>query len=706
VVIDPQRVIAVFMAAVELADESEREALLDRECGEDRAFRKQVNALLHPDETVSTATPEPRNLRPPVSGKDPAVLNQECQLTWNPGPEEKSGSDKSIKLDFLEPTNKPGYLGRLGHYDVIDVIGRGGFGVVLKALDDKLQRIVAIKVLPLEWALGSNAHKRFMREARAAGAIRHDNVVQVYAVEEKPVFSLVMEYIPGGSLLQRIERDGPFSLEDTLKIGSQLARGLAAAHDAGLIHRDIKPANILVENGPDLKVKITDFGLARGTKDTSLTQTGWILGTPMFMAPEQAYGYMVDHRADLFSLGSVLYTLLSGKPPFPDGTADQVMRSVTREMPTPLEELVPDAPHWFCEIIAKLHAKEPEDRIQSAREVVELMENCQAPPTNAPTPIPDQKTESIETRSEFKWWKRAAIVAAPTVLMLAVMWLSGFFKTAESDATHNPIGVSAESENKALETPHNRYTNPLKMEFALIPKGKAWLGGGAGNPGEKEIDVSVDFYMGVYEVTREEWENVMGTGKNASQFSRKGKQEAAIRTISDADLKRFPIDSISWNDCQEFVTKVNQAIVEEGWVYRLPTSMEWEYACRGGPMANRDESSFDYYLDEPTNTLPPGKANLDSSGLKRPSKVGSYPPNKLGLHDMHGNVFEYCTDIVEKENETLRLLTGGAWIDSARLCSAEHRGLGNPEAAYTGGGLRLVRVPTTGVPISVKVVER
>ncbi|HEV3384910.1 MAG TPA: SUMF1/EgtB/PvdO family nonheme iron enzyme, partial [Gemmata sp.] len=374
--------------------------------------------------------------------------------------------------------------------------------------------------------------------------------------------------------------------------------------------------------------------------------------------------------------------------------------------PTPLDQLVPDAPHWFCEIIAKLHAKEPEDRIQSAREIVELLENCKSPPSNAPLLIPDNKTEPIEIRSEFKWRKRAAIVAAPTVLMLAVMWLSGFFKTAESDATHNPIGITAESENKALETPNNRYINPLKMEFVLIPKGKAWLGGGAGNPGEKEIDVPVDFYMGVYEVTREEWENVMGAGKNASQFSRKGKQEAAVRTISDADLKRFPIDSISWNDCQQFVIKVNQALAEEGWVYRLPTSMEWEYACRGGPMANRDESTFDYYLDEPTNTLPPGKANFDSSGLKRPCKVGSFPPNKLGLHDMHGNVFEYCIDVVERDNNTLRLLAGGAWIDSANLCTAEHRGLGDPNGAYTGGGLRLVRVPTKGVPVSVKVVER
>jgi serine/threonine protein kinase len=712
VVTDPQRVVAVFLAAVEVADESEREALLDRECGEDRAFRKQVYALLRPDKSISATTPEPRVLTAPDAGNNPVGSNRDFLLSLNSRPEEKANRDEAIKLDFLEPTDKPGYLGRLCHYDILDVIGRGGFGFVLKALDDKLQRIVAIKVLPLEMAIGSNAHKRFLREARAAGAIRHENVVQVYAVEEKPVFFLVMEFIPGGSLQQRLDNSGPFSLEDTIRIGTQLARGLAAAHDAGLVHRDIKPANILLESGPDLRVKITDFGLARGNKDISLTQTGWVLGTPMFMAPEQAFGYVVDHRADLFSFGSVLYTMLSGKTPFPDGTADKVLRSVTRDMPTPLEEVAPDAPQWLCDIVAKLHAKEPEDRFQSAGEVVQLLENRKGPmPHTVPSMAPDQKTERIEIqprplRAQSKWRKHTVVIASLGILSLAVLCISGVFNAAEPAAKQSGDKSAAASENNTLEVPNNKFTNSLQMEFALIPKGKSWLGGRGGSPGEKEIDVAADFYMGVYEVTREEWEKVMGDGKNASQFSRAGKQEAMVRKISDADLRRFPIDSVSWNDCQQFVSKVNQAMQEDGWVYRMPTSVEWEYACRGGPMASRDESRFDFYLDEPTNTLPPGKANFDSSGLKRPCKVGSYPPNKLGLHDMHGNVFEYCSDIVKEKNESLRFLAGGAWIDNAGLCGAEHRGIGDTRSAYTGGGLRLVRVPATGVQISVKDLKK
>lgn len=705
---NPQRVVAVFLAAVEVADEKEREALLDRECGEDRAFRKQVYALLNPDKSVSTTTPEPKALI--TNGQiGPDEIKQAIFPTLNARVGGKAGQEQNqeLNLDFLEPSNKPGFVGRLSHYDILDVIGRGGFGFVLKALDNKLQRIVAIKVLPIEMAILSNAHKRFIREARAAGAIRHENVVQVYAVEEKPVFFLVMEYIPGGSLQQKLEQSGLFGLEETLRIGSQLARGLAAAHDSGLVHRDIKPANILLESGTESRVKITDFGLARGVNDHSLTQTGWILGTPMFMAPEQAYGYMVDHRADLFSLGSVLYTMISGKPPFPDGTADKVLRSVTRDEPVPLQDLVPGAPRWLCDIIAKLHAKEPDDRFQSAREVAELLEKRTGPVmAEAATIFINKGLHEDQSQTTANWRKYATAFAALVIFGTMVIWATGLIGSSEQSGSNSTTEAAASIEDKAAEAANNRFINSLKMEFALIPKGKSWLEGGGGNPGEKEIDVSVDFYMGVYEVTREEWEKVLGAGKNSSQFSRNGGQEVAVRKISEADLKRFPIDSVSWNDCQQFVAKLNQLIEEPGWVYRLPTSDEWEYACRGGPMSSRDESRFDFYLDDPTNTLPPGQANFDASGLKRPCKVGSYPPNKIGLHDMHGNVFEYCNNIIVEERRSLRYLAGGGWIDRPGICTAGHRGLGDPHSDYIGGGLRLARVPTTGVPIAVKMMQK
>ncbi len=181
---------------------------------------------------------------------------------------------------FLGPATRPAALGRLGHYEVLEVLGRGGFGIVLRAFDDVLQRVVAIKVLAPELAATSPARKRFLRKARAAAQVRHENVVQIYNVEEQPLPYLVMEFIPGETLQQRLDRTGPFDAAEVAAIGRQLAEGLAAAHAAGLIHRDVKPANVLVEDGARLRVKLTDFGLARAADDASLTQSGVVAGTP------------------------------------------------------------------------------------------------------------------------------------------------------------------------------------------------------------------------------------------------------------------------------------------------------------------------------------------------------------------------------------------------------------------------------------------
>src|SRR5262249_22970989 len=148
------------------------------------------------------------------------------------------------------------------------------------------------------------------------------------------------------------------------------------AHGMGLIHRDIKPANILIEAGPHPGVKITDFGLARAADDASMTQSGTVAGTPMYMAPEQAHGDPLDHRADLFSLGSVLYTICSGRPPFRASGTLAVLKRVAEDTARPIREIIPETPQWLCDIISKLQAKKPEDRFQSAREVADLLGRC------------------------------------------------------------------------------------------------------------------------------------------------------------------------------------------------------------------------------------------------------------------------------------------------------------------------------------------
>ncbi|HEY2785414.1 MAG TPA: serine/threonine-protein kinase, partial [Fimbriiglobus sp.] len=286
----------------------------------------------------------------------------------------KPSRAEEIKLDFLRPPKAPGRLGMLGHFEVIRVIGRGGMGVVLHAFDDDLQREVAVKLLDPQLAGNETARTRFCREARSAAAVTHENIVAVHQVDEDDVSGLpylVMQLVTGESLEARLAR-GPLSMAESVRIGAQAAAGLAAAHAAGLIHRDIKPGNILIEAGTD-KARLTDFGLARATEDLKLTRTGFVAGTPLYMAPEQARGDEVDHRADLFALGSVLYETVAGKPPFDGKTPLQVLRRIADDRHEPLHKVNPEVPDWFADLIDGLLAKDVNKRIQTAAEVSETL---------------------------------------------------------------------------------------------------------------------------------------------------------------------------------------------------------------------------------------------------------------------------------------------------------------------------------------------
>jgi serine/threonine protein kinase/Leucine-rich repeat (LRR) protein len=378
----PSRVEEVFFAALEKQTAEERAAYLDQACGADSALRFQVERLLvalpqamgflaqpavDRDEIDARHAAE-QTTRGPDAGPPDPTPQTELLTTLDP----ERGEDVENALKFLEPSNRPGSLGRLAHYEVLEVLVNGGFGTVVKAFDEKLHRFVAIKLMSPLLAATSASRKRFVREARSAAAVRHANVIAIYAVEDQPIPYLVMDYIAGRTLQQKLEMTGPLDLPDVLRIGQETAAGLAAAHEMGLIHRDIKPGNILLEEGVE-HVKITDFGLARAADDASLTQSGFIAGTPLYMAPEQALGEKIDQRADLFSLGSVLYAMCSGRPPFRAANTIAVLKRVVEDTPRPIREIIPEVPGWLCELISQLHAKNPADRITSARDVSDLL---------------------------------------------------------------------------------------------------------------------------------------------------------------------------------------------------------------------------------------------------------------------------------------------------------------------------------------------
>ncbi|WP_157369182.1 protein kinase domain-containing protein, partial [Zavarzinella formosa] len=360
----------VFTEALEIADPALREEYLARVCAGNIPLRQKIEALLASHEQSGEFLDVPA-LR--------QMAKDDNTETMNNGEPKNDGDE--IDLSFLVPSARPGSLGRLQHYEIEAVLGSGGCGIVLKAFDEKLHRVVAIKVMLPGLALTSPARKRFIREARASAAIRHDNVVNIHAIDDGPIPFLVMEFIDGQTLQQRINGMGPLEIEEILRLGRQITQGLSAAHALGLIHRDIKPANIMIEASG--RVKITDFGLARAADDASVTQSGAIAGTPLYMSPEQTQGQPLDARSDLFSLGSVLYVMACGRPPFRAGNTMAVMKRVAEEMPRPIREIIPEVPQWLVDVIAKLHAKEPEKRYASAAEVSKALATGEQDPNQA-----------------------------------------------------------------------------------------------------------------------------------------------------------------------------------------------------------------------------------------------------------------------------------------------------------------------------------
>lgn len=298
------------------------------------------------------------------------VVERELATTFVPNVQRDLSK---LKLDFLGPPSDPAYLGRLDHFDIARIIGRGGMGIVLEGFDSHLRRSVAIKVLDPQLQENDVARQRFCREARAAASIAHEHVVAMHHVAKSDgdgVPYLVMQLIQGESLEARLAKEGRLPVKDVLRIGMQTAAGLAAAHAQNLVHRDIKPGNILLE-APGGRVKLTDFGLARMAEDIKLTQTGFVAGTPMYMAPEQALGEQTDERADFFSLGAVLYEMATGQPPFAAPTVLGVLKKIADERPTPIRQLCPEFPETAAVLIEQMLAKRPVDRPVSAAALAE-----------------------------------------------------------------------------------------------------------------------------------------------------------------------------------------------------------------------------------------------------------------------------------------------------------------------------------------------
>jgi serine/threonine protein kinase/formylglycine-generating enzyme required for sulfatase activity len=662
-------------------------------------------------------------LRKPAPAEAPAgevgpLVRRLCQL---PGlllvslstvtPAGKGDSPTSTAAEqraCLAPAQAADEIGRLGPYRVLKVLGAGGMGVVFQAEDPGLKRLVAVKALLPALAAKDQARQRFLREARAVAALKHPNIVTVYRVEQEgDVPYLVMELLEGETLEERLKREGQLPLTEAVRIARETAEGLTAAHARGLIHRDIKPANLWLERkdeGGRMKdekprsstsgssfllppssfptVKILDFGLARPTEDgIRLTQSGLILGTLAYMAPEQARCETLDSRCDLFSLGCVLYRCCTGKLPFARSHPLGLLAALMLEEAAPPAQQNPAVPAELNTLILQLLAKEPARRPASAQRVVQTLQLIERSLSREPgivedrgSRIEDRKPAPRPPRSAIRvprWL--AAAMGALTALVAGGAYLALLASRPPAGETHRerppvvavnpsppvgsakdvpvkalapPLAVVPFSAEKAIESQRRWATylgqevveeNSLSMKLALIPPGEFEM-----TP-DYRVQISKPFRLGVHEVMVDQFRRFADDAsyRTDAEKSPEGgygpkperRREYTWRHPFVAPQGDHPVAQLSWNDATQFCEWLSR---QEKKHYRLPTEAEWEWACRAG------STSTYYFGDDPKQLGDHAWFKGNSGGRSHP--VGQKLPNPWGLYDMYGNVAEYCAD--------------------------------------------------------------
>ncbi len=671
----------IFSLAMQISDAEERAEYVRQACGGNVELAQQVSALLKATQEVGSF------LQSPARMSEHAREAQSSTVQWSPGP-------SRAKFPFLAAPIAADDMGSLGPYRILNCVGRGGMGIVFRGFDPKLRRVVAVKVLAPEIAVDPLARRRFEREARSAAAVSHPHVVVIHAVDEShnPPY-LVMEFIQGKNLADKLAAQGMLSVKEILRIGSQMADGLAAAHRQGLVHRDIKPANVLLENGVE-RAKLTDFGLAKTVDDVSITRTGDLSGTPQFMSPEQASGGPVDRRTDLFSLGAVLYAMCTGRPPFRADNPLTLLKRICEDVPRPIQQVNPDVPGWLCAIVDRLLAKSPEDRFQTAAEVAVLLQQHLAMVQQGPNIV----RPTVEIDASAAWnWRRTILAFGLLAGIGVVSWLALYdtqpnspsLKVKISDSPAPALGnapptpgetgldalprvEAARSEQARLDSAgrneppdsfngkkagERRTLSDLKIAFRWCPPGRFMMGspksevGNSADENQVEVTLPRGFWIQETEVTQSEWATLM--------------ESMPARDMNRGQGDRYPIYYVSLEDAMKFCRELTHQEQNTGrllasWECRLPTEAEWEYACRAGTTTatafgdKLSSNQANFNGDWPHNGAAKGP------NLQKAVQVGSYRPNAWGIHDMHGNVKEFTTSSGR--------VRGGSWYDSGRNC--------------------------------------
>jgi len=652
-----------------------------------------------------------------------------------------------------------------GKYFLSLFLDKGAMGSVYRAKRIHIGDEVAIKVLHRKWVIDEAMLERFRREARAAAQLRHPNIVSIIDLSEArgadaPAY-IVMELIEGESLRKLLRRERRFGPERAVSLMRDICAGVGAAHRKGIFHRDLKPDNVIViapdEDREHETVKVVDFGIAK-LRDAAgvrtLTETGMVVGTPLYMSPEQCRGEALDARADVYSLGSMVYEMLAGTPPFAAETPTGLIARHLFDTVPPLPESSGATPALAAVVMRSL-AKDRDERQRDATELArELRAALQTPAAILPaqfvtlqTKSTPQATESLDQQRlteelrgrshevapvltipmqaappaafQFENYRapRASkarrvpfVIGALLVLLLiggAIVWFS-IRRKSESPPTANQESIkpSGSTSPAIATTPATAnlpraVRNSIGMEMVLIPAGSFMMGSENGRPDEKPVHrVTIDysFYMGKYEVTFSQWRQV------------------THNLLSGGD--NSPVEEVSWYDAQEFIRKLNE--MNDGYTYRIPTESEWEYACRAGTTGDY-AGNLDAMAWYANNS---GRSQIDADAILRASgdydkrikgngdqthPVGQKQANAFGLYDMHGNVNEWCEDFFYKDysgaptdgsaressNVDFRVSRGGSWHDPPLSLRSAARMVSDPgnRSAGFGVGLRVVAVP-------------
>jgi len=629
---------------------------------------------------------------------------------------------------------------KVGSYEVMAKIGQGGFGTVFKARKLDSGELVALKILLP--SLTTQEHMdRFERESELVRKLDHRNIVSCVEFGRDPkkkCWFCALEYVEGEDLAKKIAREGVLSEDEALSITYQIAQALQHAHWSGLVHRDVKPENIMVT--PDGTAKLLDLGLARpaNAEATRLTETGMFVGSAYYASPEQAKSESaIDTRSDIYSLGATLYHMVTGNPPFQGSNAAYILYQQAYEKLTWPAEVNPDLSDGTCRVIAKMLAKAPAERYQLPKDLLRDIDKLReggvpdvadaalrnssvavalregggelrlAPPPSELRPkrkrrrlpsSPRLKRQRPASHPRLGRAKEDVPGEEPTRARLPrqgrplLKWVllglgAGVFLIALMEVLarlgREPVDPPAPPAVTGQAGPTLDLGPGVKMEFVRIEPGIFEMGSPASEAQRNSdegprhhVRITRAFYMGRCEVTQAQYRAVMGT--DPSHF--KG--------------PALPVERVTWKDATEFCRRLTAKgrgtrtdsraaesehvpLLPPRFVVRLPTEAEWEYACRAGSAAR-------FCFGDGVHGLGDHAWNRDNSrGHTHP--VGRKKPNAWGLHDMHGNVWEWCadwygkyppgtpTDPVGPATGSARVLRGGCWSSYPLHCRSASR---------------------------------